>query len=157
MLVRYLLKNEIDKFQNLVNFFYKKNHILATSKKIVNFYYNFYDSKKLYLIGLFDKKKLIDNGMYVGCHGSQHIHLGKESKENQNLDIELSLQFLKKIGTPVKNWIMCYPCGSYNMDTLDTLKSKNCLIGLTTKVGYADLDRSKMLELSRFDTNDFPQ
>jgi hypothetical protein len=59
MRVRYLLKNEIGKFQNLVNFFYKKNHILATSKKIVNFYYNFYDRKKLYLIGLFDKKKLM--------------------------------------------------------------------------------------------------
>jgi hypothetical protein len=58
MLVRYLLKNEIGKFQNLVNFFYKKNHILATSKKLVNFYYNFHDSKKLYLIGLFDKKQL---------------------------------------------------------------------------------------------------
>ena len=113
-------------------------------------------SEELY-ISLSDTKKLIDNGMYVGSHGSQHIHLGKESKENQNLDIELSLQFLKKIGTPVKNWIMCYPSGSYNMDTLDILKSKNCLIGLTTKVGYADLDRSKMLELSRFDTNDFPQ
>ena len=59
MLVRYLLKNEINKFQKLVKLFYKKNHVLATSKKLVNFYYNFYDSKKIYLIGLFNKKQLV--------------------------------------------------------------------------------------------------
>jgi hypothetical protein len=59
MLVRHLLKKEIGKFQNLVKFSYKKNHVLATSKKLINFYYNFYDSQKLYLIGLFDKKQLM--------------------------------------------------------------------------------------------------
>ena len=34
--------------------------MLATSKKLINFYYNFYDSKKLYLISLFNKKKLMN-------------------------------------------------------------------------------------------------
>lgn len=59
MIVRYLLKNEISKFQKLVKLFYKKNHVLASSKKLVNFYYNFYNNKKLYLIGLFNKKELM--------------------------------------------------------------------------------------------------
>ena len=41
MLARHLLKNEIGKFQNLVKFSYKKNHVLATSKKLINFYSDF--------------------------------------------------------------------------------------------------------------------
>ncbi len=93
--------------------------------------------------------------MYLGSHGTQHIWLGNNTKSTQILEVETSLQFLKRVGAPIKNWIMCYPFGSYNMDTLDILKSRNCSIGLTTKVGLADLDRSKLLELNRFDTNDF--
>jgi hypothetical protein len=113
-------------------------------------------ANELYM-SISDIKNLIKNGMYVGSHGCRHIWLGQEKKSVQSEDIKASLDFLKKVGARTENWIMCYPYGSYNTDTLDILKSKNCLIGLTTKVGYADLDRSKMLELSRFDTNDFPQ
>ena len=113
-------------------------------------------SDELY-ISLSDTKKLIENGMYVGCHGRRHIWLGKENKSEQILEIGSSLEFLKKVGSPIKDWIMCYPFGSYNEDTLSILKSKECLVGLTTKVGLANLDRSKMLELNRFDTNDFKQ
>ncbi|MDA9288023.1 hypothetical protein N9P72_03955, partial [Amylibacter sp.] len=64
---------------------------------------------------------------------------------------------LKKIGAPVDDWIMCYPYGEYNEDTLRILRSKKCAIGLTTKVGFANLNSSNLLELARFDTNDFPQ
>ena len=52
---------------------------------------------------------------------------------------------------------MCYPYGSYNNYTLRILKKKKCSIGLTTKVGVANLSESKMLELNRYDTNQFPQ
>lgn len=146
-------------FKNLLQHALPKNIRKSIISKMFKIYVGVDEtifSDGLY-VSLSDVKKLIDNGMYVGCHGAQHIHLGKESKSDQNLDIGLSLQFLKRIGTSIKNWIMCYPSGSYNADTLDILKSNNCLIGLTTKVGYADLDRSKMLELNRFDTNDFHQ
>ena len=95
--------------------------------------------------------------MYVGSHGCRHLWLNKESKSSQILEIDLSLQFLKKVGAPTKDWIMCYPYGAYNNNTLNILKSKNCSIGLTTKSGFAELDQSNMLELRRFDTNDFPQ
>ena len=55
MKVRFLKKKDLDKFQEMINSYYKKNHILAKSKKIINFYYNFFDKNKLFIIGLFDK------------------------------------------------------------------------------------------------------
>jgi peptidoglycan/xylan/chitin deacetylase (PgdA/CDA1 family) len=104
-----------------------------------------------------DTKKLIDAGMYIGNHGYKHTWLNKGSFKEQESEIDVSLEFLKKIGAPVDDWIMCYPYGEYNEDTLRILHSKKCAIGLTTKVGFANLNSSNLLELARFDTNDFPQ
>jgi peptidoglycan/xylan/chitin deacetylase (PgdA/CDA1 family) len=113
-------------------------------------------SEELYL-SLSDTKELVNNGMYVGSHGCKHIWLDRESKSGQLDEINLSIEFLERVGAYTNDWIMCYPYGAYNDDTLSILKSKNCAIGLTTNVGFANLYKSKMLELSRFDTNDFPQ
>ena len=116
-----------------------------------------------------DIKNLINNGMYVGSHGSSHKWLNKQSKSFQEKDIKQSLKFLKKVGAPIENWIMCYPYGGYNKDTLDILKSNKCSVGLSndrfllSTLGsvkfnnYKKLERTKMLELNRLDTNDFPQ
>ena len=59
MQIRLLKKNEINKFQNFINSHYKKGHILSKSKKLVNFYYNFFNNKKYYLVGEFNKTKLL--------------------------------------------------------------------------------------------------
>lgn len=104
-----------------------------------------------------DTKKLIENGMYIGSHGCEHLHLNEQSYSKQVQEIDLSLNFLNKIGAQTNNWIMCYPYGSYNDDTLKIIKLKNCAVGLTTKPGLAKLDKKNMLELERFDTNDFPK
>ncbi len=113
-------------------------------------------AKKLYM-NTSDIKKLIKNGMYVGSHGYKHIWLGKEKKIEQLKDIKMSLKFLKNLGVNLNEWIMCYPYGSYNSVTLKILKENKCSIGLTTKVGLANLKKYKILELNRLDTNDFPQ
>ena len=113
-------------------------------------------AEDLYM-SLSDIKKLIKNGMYVGSHGLNHIWLGKAKKSEQIKDIKLSLDFLEKVGARTNNWVMCYPYGSYNDDTLKILREKNCLIGLTTKAGMSNLNQTKLLELNRYDTNDFPQ
>ena len=55
--------------------------------------------------------------MYVGSHGCEHVWLNQESKSKQEKEIRLSLDFLKKVGAPTKNWIMCYPFGGYNKET----------------------------------------
>jgi peptidoglycan/xylan/chitin deacetylase (PgdA/CDA1 family) len=113
-------------------------------------------ANELYM-SISDIKNLIKNGMYVGGHGYRHIWLGKEKKLEQAKDIKMSLDFLKKVGARTKNWIMCYPYGSYNNHTLKILRKKKCSIGLTSKAGMANLSESKILELNRYDTNQFPQ
>lgn len=59
MQVRFLIKKEINIFKRLVKKFYKKNHILSKSSKLINFYYNYNDYNKVNLIGYFKKKKLL--------------------------------------------------------------------------------------------------
>lgn len=102
-------------------------------------------------------KILINEGMYVGSHTMKHCWLNKLSKKDQYEEISNSIEFLNFLGVSTKNWIMCYPYGEYNADTLDLLYKKNCAFGLTNKVGEANLKRGNFLELPRFDTNDFPQ
>ena len=104
-----------------------------------------------------ETKKLLDSGMYVGSHGYRHLWLDKESYDSQLSEIDLSLKFLKDIGARTNNWIMCYPYGAYNKNTLRILTERNCAVGLTTKVGIAEVKRNFSLELSRFDTNDYLQ
>ena len=95
--------------------------------------------------------------MYVGSHGYRHLWLNKESKKSQDLEIDCSLKFLADIGASTNNWIMCYPFGAYNNETLEILRGRRCAVGLTTRVDVADLDSDNALELPRLDTNDFLQ
>jgi len=113
-------------------------------------------SDDLYL-SIGDVKELVNCGMYVGSHGYRHLWLNKESRESQFSEIDLSLRFLMSVGAPTVDWIMCYPYGAYNSDTLDILGETKCAMGLTTNVDFAHAYLARSLELPRFDTNDFPQ
>ena len=131
----------------------------SISSKLFQIYVNRTElefADELYL-SIDETKKLIESGMYVGSHGYRHLWLDKETYESQSFEIDASLKFLKDVGASTNNWIMCYPYGAYNDDTLSILKERNCAVGLTTKVGLAKVSREFSLELARFDTNDFPQ
>jgi peptidoglycan/xylan/chitin deacetylase (PgdA/CDA1 family) len=104
-----------------------------------------------------DCQNMREAGMYFGSHGFRHVWFNKISKSDQELEIDLSLRFLSDIGAATKDWIMCYPYGGYNEDTLDLLRAKSCCVGLTTKVATVDMQSYNRLEMPRFDTNDFPQ
>jgi peptidoglycan/xylan/chitin deacetylase (PgdA/CDA1 family) len=104
-----------------------------------------------------DCRNMLAAGMYIGCHGFRHVWFNKISKADQELEIDLSLRFLGDIGAATQDWMMCYPYGGYNEDTLDVLRAKNCCAGLTTKVATVDMKTCDNLQLPRFDTNDFPQ
>ena len=143
MLQHVISKNDRNK---IVSYLFKK-YVGKSTKEF---------AKELYM-SVSDIKKLIKNGMYVGSHGYNHVWLGKESKTDQLKDIKMSLKFLKNVGTNLSKWIMCYPYGSYNKDTLNILRQNKCSIGLTSKVGIANLYKYKILELNRLDTNNFPQ
>ena len=97
------------------------------------------------------------NGMYIGSHGFDHYWLNSLSREKQEQEIDASLEFLELVGAPTDNWMMCYPYGGYNDDTLDILKEKECSLGLTTHVGVADLNKHGRFVLPRLDTNDLPK
>ena len=113
-------------------------------------------AEDLYL-SLDDAKEMVANQMYVGSHGDEHVWFNTLSPEVQEREIDRSLNMLDSIGARTSDWIMCYPYGGYNEDTLEILGNKNCAVGLTTKVGKAKVFPGSSLELSRFDTNDFPR
>ena len=98
--------------------------------------------------------KMIKSGMYFGVHGYNHIWMENYPKKIQEKEINRSLKFLKQVGISKKNWVMCYPWGSYNKNTLKILKNKKCLAAFTTKIKIATLKKSNNFELSRIDTND---
>ncbi len=104
-----------------------------------------------------DLRALQSEGMYVGNHTYNHVWLNSLDRKGQASEISKSLAFLSSLGAPVRDWIMCYPYGGYNHDTIDILKAQNCIAGLTTKSGICRLDQTSPFEISRFDTNDFPQ
>ena len=113
-------------------------------------------SRELYM-SVDQLRCMIRNGMYVGSHGYDHYFLNSLSPEKQEQEINLSLQFLERIGSPTNTWVMCYPYGAYNESLIDILKRRNCKLGLTTKVGIANLSRDNAFTIERLDTNDFPK
>ncbi|MBQ6567021.1 MAG: hypothetical protein IJL80_08180, partial [Treponema sp.] len=53
-------------------------------------------------------------------------------------------------------WVMNYPYGSYNQGVIDYIKSRGCVLGLTTQDAPADLSDENRYTLQRLDCNDFP-
>ena len=102
-------------------------------------------------------KELINSGMYVGGHGYRHLWMNKEDRQSQKFEIDKSISFLSAVGARTVDWIMCYPYGGYNQDTLDLLEEAQCAIGITCEVAKANLKTHHRLRIPRFDTNDFPQ
>lgn len=118
-------------------------------------------SKELYM-NVDEIRGLVESGMYVGSHGAMHYWLNQISSEEQEKDIKRSLNFLENIGTSTKDWVMCYPYGAYNNATLSLLDKYSASIGLTDgsqEIGnrVANLETDNPFELTRLDTNDFPQ
>lgn len=113
-------------------------------------------STKIYM-SLDEVKNLVSSGMYVGSHGSMHYWLDKINYQSQKKDIKSSLNFLEEVGAPTSNWIMCFPYGAYNENTLSLLKDLGASIGLTTIPRIANLETDNPLTLPRLDTNDFKQ
>jgi peptidoglycan/xylan/chitin deacetylase (PgdA/CDA1 family) len=95
-------------------------------------------------------------GMHIGCHGFAHSWLGHLSPEEQAVEIDQSLEFLKIIGLGRDEWTMCYPFGSFNDSLLQLLRDRQCQLGFTVETRVADLEVDDRLTLPRLDTNDLP-
>ncbi len=111
-------------------------------------------ARELYL-SIPQLREMIASGMEIGGHGYNHRWLGKLSRGDQEQEIRRTVSFLGEVfGCSPDGWLMCYPFGSYDTETLELVASMGCAAGVTTKVGPAR--PSNLLELDRFDTNDLP-
>ena len=112
-------------------------------------------ARELYMSGE-QLKVMVATGMYVGSHSTTHPWLNAIDRAAQADEIDQSLTFLAEIGAPVRDWVMCYPSGSYDDSLLDILRDRACAVGLTTEPTIADLARHDPLLLPRLDTNHLP-
>lgn len=95
------------------------------------------------------------SGMYIGCHGYNHYCMSYVNDRAKNDEIIKSLKLLKLIYDSDKDWIMCYPYGSFDKRLISIIKKRGCIAGLTTMDGKADLLKDNPYALPRIDiTND---
>ncbi len=113
-------------------------------------------SQELYM-GIGELRTMRDAGMYVGSHGFDHYWLDSLDEPDQSREIDLSLAFLRAIGSDTGKWVIGYPYGSYNDSLLGILRNRNCGAGFTTEVRVANTGSDDPLTLPRLDTNDLPK
>jgi peptidoglycan/xylan/chitin deacetylase (PgdA/CDA1 family) len=101
-------------------------------------------------------RTMIRCGMYVGSHGARHYWFDRLDPVSQAKEIDDSLDFLRALGAPTSDWVMCYPYGAYNDSLVPLLRDRGCSIGLTTKIGIAQIGVDHPMALPRMDTNDLP-
>lgn len=100
-------------------------------------------------------KCMKNNGMFIGLHGYNHYWLGNLSKEEQTNEIDKALLNMEEFID--KNcWIMNYPYGSYNKDTIEIIKQRGCVAAFSTVVDIYNPQKYGRYEIPRLDTVDFP-
>ena len=62
--------------------------------------------------------------MHIGGHGFNHLKLGELKSLNKQKK-KKTAKFLNKIYGKKKEYVMCYPFGSYNKNTIKILKEFN--------------------------------
>ena len=112
-------------------------------------------SKSLYMC----EKHIIEmhkDEMSFGSHGNYHHWLEHLSSQDQEREILSSINFFKKIGIYSNNFSICYPYGSYNLETLKLLRKYKIAFAISGKVGGVFKNNIKNnLTLPRYDTTDF--
>lgn len=91
------------------------------------------------------------NGMHVGCHGYNHYCMSYVNDKTKNNEIIKSLKFLKMINGSDKDWIVCYPYGSFDKSLISIVRKRGCIAGFTTIDGKADLLKDNPYTLPRID------
>ena len=97
------------------------------------------------------------HGMTIGVHGYSHVWMDTLPREEQQKEIELSLEFLEEIGVAKQNWLIAYPYGGENESLRQVCAELDCGAGFTTRRGVVDFGLDDYLQIPRLDTNDFPK
>lgn len=160
------LLSKYDRYDDKKTFLIKRllqHHLpLRYRKKIVDMIFNHivnYSEEEFSKILYMNKnniQELYKNNFSIGSHGYNHYWWEKINKKEQEIEIKKSIDYFKKIKVFDKNFSVCYPWGSYNLQTFDLLKKYKIKFALTQKVGSVNKKNiKKIYELPRFDTNDF--
>jgi len=133
---------------------YRKKIVDKIFKHIVH--YSEEEFSKILYMNKNNIQELYKNNFSIGSHGYNHYWWEKINKNEQEMEIKKSINYFKKIKVFDKNFSVCYPYGSYNLQTLNLLKKYKIKFALTTRVGSVNKKNiKKVYELPRFDTNDF--
>ncbi len=101
-------------------------------------------------------KEMMDNGMFIGCHGYEHHRMDMLTPKQQEDEIDMALDVLIDIGMSKENWIMCYQLGMYNDILITTIKEKGCKLAFTVRPDLAEISIDNAFKLERLDTIDLP-
>lgn len=110
-------------------------------------------SNELYLSSN-DIIEMSSDGMEIGSHGYSHNWLNSLNKFDQEIDIDLSLNYFNNLGLCKKYFLFCYPYGGYDKNTIDILRKKGCDAAFTCKPENHNFSKHNILEIRRHDTND---
>jgi len=98
-------------------------------------------------------KHMLQSGHHIGNHGHNHYWWNSLGKEEMNKELDLSINFLEKLGADVNNWTACYPYGSYDDQSIKMLEERGCKLALTTEDGVANTYKNNRFVMPRKDTN----
>jgi len=98
--------------------------------------------------------EMVNEEMHFGSHGKSHFWFSSLDKNDQEIEIKSSIDFLESIYKKEFLLTMCYPYGDYNHNTLALLEKYNFKIGLTT-VPKVYNESDNMFLIPRMDTNDY--
>lgn len=111
-------------------------------------------SKELYL-NRCQIRHMQNDGMYIGLHGYEHNWLGDLDSHSMMCDIDKSLDIMAEF-VDRKCWVLNYPYGSYNQNTISYIEKMGCKLGLATNVKVARIGIDSRYEIPRLDCNDYP-
>jgi len=102
-------------------------------------------------------KHMLSSGQHIGNHGYNHYWWNSLNKEEMSKELDLSINFLEKLGVDMNNWTACYPYGSYDDQSIKMLEERGCKLAVTTEVDIATTNKNTRFIMPRLDTNDMPK
>lgn len=100
-------------------------------------------------------EEMISEGMHFGSHGKSHFWFSSLKEDEQEKEIESSINFLRSLYKKDFDLTMCYPYGNYNETTINLLKKYQFKLALTTIPETYNKEKDNLFEIPRWDTNDY--
>ena len=101
-------------------------------------------------------RTMIAEAMHIGCHGFSHEWMDHLTPDQQTVEVDESIRFLKALHPQPFELSICYPYGGFNSLLLHLLRQRGFRAGFSVEPRVADLAAEDPLLLPRLDTNDLP-